>query len=90
MSTDYPNSDFTGIDLLTYPILDLPPNVHIKVSDAQQLPFPEESFDFVFQRMGNMGYSQDQWRIVMDECVRVLKPGGWVEFGTDRFFFFFL
>ncbi|RUS13648.1 S-adenosyl-L-methionine-dependent methyltransferase [Endogone sp. FLAS-F59071] len=80
MSTDFPNSDFKGIDLLTYPVLDLPPNVQIKVADAQQLPFPDESFDFVFQRMGNMGYSQDQWCIVMDECVRVLKPGGWIEF----------
>ena len=44
------------------------------VADGEQLPFPDESFDFVFAH-GVVQYTSNPQRLV-DECRRVLKPGG--------------
>ena len=41
---------------------------------AKQLPFPDDSFDLVFAH-GVVQYTADPQRLV-DECRRVLKPGG--------------
>ena len=44
------------------------------VADGEQLPFPDDSFDFVFAH-GVVQYTSHPQRLV-DECRRVLKPGG--------------
>ena len=49
-------------------------DVELKVADAEQLPFPDATFDLVFAH-GVIQYSSDTQRVV-DECRRVLKPGG--------------
>ena len=45
-----------------------------RVADGEALPFPESSFDFVFAH-GVVQYTTNPQRLV-DECRRVLKPGG--------------
>ena len=49
-------------------------DVELGVADAEQLPFGDDTFDLVFAH-GVIQYSSDTERVV-DECRRVLKPGG--------------
>jgi SAM-dependent methyltransferase len=46
----------------------------LRVADGEQLPFPDGTFDLVFAH-GVIQYTPDTQKIV-DECHRVLKPGG--------------
>jgi len=45
-----------------------------EVADGEQLPFPDNTFDLVFAH-GVVQYTASPQRLV-DECRRVLKPGG--------------
>jgi SAM-dependent methyltransferase len=44
------------------------------VADGERLPFDDEAFDFVFAH-GVVQYTPDS-RALVEECRRVLKPGG--------------
>jgi SAM-dependent methyltransferase len=46
----------------------------LEVADGEQLPFPDDSFDCVYAH-GVVQYTANPQRLV-DECRRVLKPGG--------------
>jgi len=46
----------------------------LAVGDGESLPFADDSFDYVFAH-GVVQYSADDRRVV-DECRRVLRPGG--------------
>jgi SAM-dependent methyltransferase len=50
----------------------------LAVADGEMLPFPSDTFDYVFAH-GVVQYAADDARIVA-ECRRVLKPGGTVLF----------
>ncbi|HEU5383621.1 MAG TPA: methyltransferase domain-containing protein [Ktedonobacteraceae bacterium] len=43
------------------------------------LPFPDQQFDFVHQRLLVAGIPTANWPGVIRELVRVTRPGGWVE-----------
>jgi ubiquinone/menaquinone biosynthesis C-methylase UbiE len=43
------------------------------------LPFAEQSFDFVHQRLLYAAIPQARWQWVVYELSRVTRPGGWVE-----------
>jgi SAM-dependent methyltransferase len=47
---------------------------HFEVADGEHLPFPDNSFDLVYAH-GVVQYTANPQRLV-DECRRVLKPGG--------------
>ena len=47
---------------------------HFEVADGEQLPFPDNAFDLVYAH-GVVQYTAHPRRLV-DECRRVLKPGG--------------
>jgi ubiquinone/menaquinone biosynthesis C-methylase UbiE len=68
------------------------PNLQFVVADAQQLPFPDDHFDFVFFQYGIM-FLPDKGK-GMAEAWRVLKPGGKLFMSTwdatDRMPFFHL
>lgn len=49
-------------------------NASLAVADGEHLPFPDNSFDFIFAH-GVVQYAADD-RAVVSECQRVLKPGG--------------
>jgi ubiquinone/menaquinone biosynthesis C-methylase UbiE len=49
-------------------------NASLAVADGEHLPFPDNSFDFIFAH-GVVQYVADD-RAVVSECRRVLKPGG--------------
>ncbi len=46
----------------------------LRVADGEHLPFPDDTFDLVYAH-GVVQYTPDCRRLV-DECRRVLKPGG--------------
>ena len=74
-------ADVTGVDLSASAI-DLAranfeqQDLHgrFEVADGEQLPFPDNSFDFVYAH-GVVQYTANPQRLV-SECRRVLKPGG--------------
>ncbi|CAG8706689.1 12078_t:CDS:2 [Racocetra fulgida] len=43
------------------------------------LPFPDDTFDFVFMSHMFTSITESQWQNVVDDLVRVAKPGGWIE-----------
>jgi SAM-dependent methyltransferase len=53
-------------------------SVELKVQDARVgLPFPDDSFDAVYSHMFfTMELTEMEISFILDECLRVLKPGG--------------
>lgn len=44
-----------------------------------QLPFPDDHFDFVKQRLVTASFTLADWKRVIEELVRVTKPGGYIQ-----------
>jgi len=44
------------------------------------LPFPDATFDYITQRRMTATWTKQQWTLMTAEMVRVLKPGGYIEF----------
>ncbi|CAG8564121.1 17545_t:CDS:2, partial [Acaulospora morrowiae] len=81
MASTYQDSKFYGVEVSPlFPTLIKPRNVKFAVANVVEgLPFSDNMFDFV--HMGFMGLSliESSWERVIEELVRVTKPGGWVE-----------
>jgi SAM-dependent methyltransferase len=78
-------AEVTGIDLAESAITLARKNFEIqglkadlRVGNGEAIPFPDDSFDFVYAH-GVVQYTADDQKLV-DECRRVLKPGGQVLF----------
>ncbi|CAG8519750.1 10693_t:CDS:2, partial [Funneliformis mosseae] len=83
MSTNYPQSSFTGIDISPiYPGDIKPRNLTFYTENVLEgLPFADNTFDFVYIRFMITAFTVDDWQNkVVKELIRVCKPGGWVEF----------
>ncbi|ORX46794.1 hypothetical protein DM01DRAFT_1148218 [Hesseltinella vesiculosa] len=77
----YPNSEFIGIDDTMFPIQNPPLNFHTKKIDyTKDWPFQNDSFDFVVQREARFQHTSSTWDKVIEESIRVVKPGGHIEF----------
>jgi len=82
MATEFPNSEFLATDITeSYEATSTlaPANLTFSVADTRQLPFPDNTFDYVFQRMALGSFRTYEWPGAISELVRVTKPGGWVE-----------
>jgi SAM-dependent methyltransferase len=81
----YPQTQATGIDIsttvITYAravarVMRLG-NAHFHVMDATRpLDFPDASFDLVNARLIGGFLLPEQWPLLMEECKRLLRPGG--------------
>ncbi|KAI8391166.1 S-adenosyl-L-methionine-dependent methyltransferase [Radiomyces spectabilis] len=81
MSTEYPKSDFTGVDLrdVTFPTKKAS-NSHFLVGNVLTgLPFPDNTFDFVQMRLLVAAIRVEEWPSAMKELMRVTKPGGLIQ-----------
>nr|CAG8558016.1 7645_t:CDS:2 [Entrophospora candida] len=81
MAEEFPKSLFVGIDIVIDSKKELPTNLAIiehNIFDG--LPFPNDTFDFVRQKSMLGSLTTDQWPFVIDELIRITKPGGWIEF----------
>ncbi|KAJ3024803.1 UNVERIFIED_CONTAM: hypothetical protein HDU68_007769 [Siphonaria sp. JEL0065] len=45
----------------------------------ERLPYEDNTFDYVHQRLLVLGIPKDKWTSVIKEIIRVTKPGGWIE-----------
>jgi hypothetical protein len=84
MSTAFPKSTFIGIDQSAFYPRDIKPrNCHFRTCGSlvehQELPFPDNSIDYIYQRDVNWGLTGQTWQPLLLEYQRVLKPGGWIE-----------
>ncbi|CAG8825543.1 17236_t:CDS:2, partial [Gigaspora rosea] len=51
----------------------------IEANVLETLPFDNNTFDYIFQRILYVGIPGNNWPLVVNELVRVLKPGGYIE-----------
>ena len=81
MATNYPCAEFTGIDISPIQPSQIKPKnfTFIQGNIFEGLPFADDSFDFVFQRLLVGAIPKDKWPFVIRELIRVLKPGGYLE-----------
>ncbi|RUO96852.1 S-adenosyl-L-methionine-dependent methyltransferase, partial [Jimgerdemannia flammicorona] len=79
LSADFPKSHFTGSDILDTERNHTRPNVTFIVADTLGLPFEDNTFDYVMQRLMVTVFTEEQWKMAVKEMVRVVKPGGIVE-----------
>ncbi|CAG8489381.1 3549_t:CDS:2, partial [Dentiscutata heterogama] len=81
MATTYQSAEITGFDISPYqPTTIKPQNFEfVKGNVEERLPFDDNTFDFVFQRFLVWGIHKEKWPHVVNELVRVLKPGGFLE-----------
>ena len=75
----FPLAQIYGLDL-DLPTLSLPENCTFTQGDLLDgLPFANEMFDFVHQRMLILGVPLDNWPGVINELIRVTRRQGWLE-----------
>ncbi|GER86569.1 hypothetical protein KDW_07310 [Dictyobacter vulcani] len=81
MAQEFPQAQIYGIDT------DAPAS-HIQFSSQchfnnndilKGLPYHENTFHFVHQRLLVGGIPTSQWPFILHELVRVTRPGGWIE-----------
>ncbi|CAG8778867.1 17236_t:CDS:2, partial [Cetraspora pellucida] len=77
----YPNANIVGLDITVQQPTQIKPSnfTFIKANVLDGLPFDDNTFDYVFQRYMFGGYPKEKWPFIINELVRVLKPGGYVE-----------
>ncbi len=85
MASMFPQASVVGLDMTP-----LPPDAGAAQTMAHNftfvqgnmfegLPFPDDSFDFVHQRLVIVAVPTNQWLPHVQELMRVTRPGGWVE-----------
>jgi len=75
----FPDAMVVGLDLVAGKP-NRPSRYHwVKANLLQGLPFVDDLFDFVHQRLLVTGVPVASWPPVVAEFVRVTRPGGWVE-----------
>ncbi|KAF9993357.1 hypothetical protein BGZ80_002483, partial [Entomortierella chlamydospora] len=81
MANEFPDATITGIDMsAVFPSTIIPSNCRfIQCNILQGLPFPDNTFDYVYQRLLVAGLTPDDWVKVIAEIERVTKPGGYIE-----------
>ncbi|RIB25446.1 S-adenosyl-L-methionine-dependent methyltransferase [Gigaspora rosea] len=81
MAISYPSTDVIGLDMTPLQTTQIKPKNFnfVKGNVLEGLPFEDNTFDFVFQRFLVGGYPKEKWPYVINELVRVLKPGGFLE-----------
>ncbi|RIA98482.1 hypothetical protein C1645_801269 [Glomus cerebriforme] len=81
MSANYPGCTYIGMNAISQDEDGKPFDVEFIESDIQKdgLPYDDNVFDFIIMRFCAWEYSETEWKDIIKELVRCLKPGGWVE-----------
>jgi SAM-dependent methyltransferase len=78
----FPKAQVVGLDIekSAASSLPLPKNYTFTQGNVlEKLPFADETFDFVYQRLLVAAIPTVRWPKVVGELVRVTKPNGWIE-----------
>ncbi|CAG8521282.1 2068_t:CDS:2 [Acaulospora morrowiae] len=89
MALDYPKSTFIGVDIAEMMTKEKrPQNVgFIQCNVLEGLPFPNNTFNFVYQSNMISAFTEEQWPLMIDEVIRITKPGGWIELEEKHWIF---
>ena len=83
MAQEFSQASVIGCDILEQDAgvrISHPLNYRFMQADVLKgLHFPDQSFDFVHQRLLFLALPESAWPNVVRELVRVTRPGGWVE-----------
>ncbi|WP_376794685.1 class I SAM-dependent methyltransferase [Thermogemmatispora sp.] len=81
LAQQFPQAEVIGLDLEpAKAAASLPANYRFVQGDVLKgLPFENDTFDFVHQRLLVLAIPLAAWRGVAQELARVTAPGGWVE-----------
>ncbi|MBX5459329.1 MAG: methyltransferase domain-containing protein, partial [Thermogemmatispora sp.] len=80
LAHQFPQAEVIGLDLEQVKATTPPPNYRFVQGDLTQgLPFANDSFDFVHQRLLVGAIPLAAWPGVVQELARVTSPGGWIE-----------
>ncbi|KAF9568340.1 hypothetical protein EC968_002951 [Mortierella alpina] len=86
MAQEFPTAEIHGVDISPiYPTHEtsdrpVPSNCHFRLCNVLDgLPYPDNYFDFVYQRLLVYAFTPAQRRQVNTELLRVLKPSGYVQ-----------
>lgn len=77
-ANEFPSAEVIGTDLSPIQPAWTPPNCKFELDDASQVwTFADNTFDYIHIRC-LLGSIED-WVRLYRECLRCLKPGGWLE-----------
>nr|BBH93676.1 hypothetical protein KTA_18750 [Thermogemmatispora argillosa] len=80
LARQFPHAEVIGLDLEQVKATQPPPNYRFIQGDVLKgLPFENNSFDFVHQRLLVGAIPLAAWPGVVQELARVTSPGGWIE-----------
>ncbi|CAG8471584.1 11996_t:CDS:2 [Ambispora gerdemannii] len=81
MATEYPSSQFFGIDIAdAYPTENCPNNVKFETRNViERLAFPDDYFDFVRIALMSSSLNEQEYYDAICQVLRVLKPGQYIE-----------
>ncbi|KAI9599287.1 S-adenosyl-L-methionine-dependent methyltransferase [Syncephalis fuscata] len=83
MAAELRDCEFVGLDIAPLqPEAVVPNNCHFKIKnvvDAAGIPYPENTFDFVHHRLLLTAFTKKDWPDYVQDCARVIAPGGWLE-----------
>ena len=81
MSDQHPRSTFYALDIeQKYEANVVDSSKSNNCTDVlKRLPFPDNYFDYIHQRLIVFGVQTHSWPSLLRELMRILKPGGWIE-----------
>jgi hypothetical protein len=79
MTEEFPEALVVGLDLVSGKPNRPPRYQPVRADLLCGLPFLEGSFDFVHQRLLFLAIPTASWPALVQDLVRVTRPGGWVE-----------
>lgn len=83
MATLFPQANVVGFDMTLPPAATGASHAdkvaYVQGNMLDGLPFSDNSFDFVHQRLVIVALPTDQWVRQIGELLRVTRPGGWIE-----------
>jgi ubiquinone/menaquinone biosynthesis C-methylase UbiE len=80
LCAQFPGATVVGLDVVPGKADRRPPNYrYVKANVLQGLPFADDQFDFVHQRLMITALPLQAWPGVVRDLLRVTRPGGWVE-----------
>jgi SAM-dependent methyltransferase len=79
LCSEFPKALAVGLDLVPSKP-EHPENYRfVKSNLLDGLPFPDDRFEFVHQRLLGSGVPLKSWDTVVEDLVRVARPGGWID-----------
>jgi SAM-dependent methyltransferase len=75
----FPKAHVVGLDLVPGKPRRQPRYHTVRANLLRDLPFPDDRFDFVHQRLLVTAVPPPAWPALVGELVRVTRPGGWIE-----------